>query len=286
LRNLPERCQIVVPHDGSYTDPHDLKSIGVKVVHVSYARSYGELYFAAISHCVSPIVHWLHPGITVEESWCESAIDQFENAQVAAVTPLIVSEQHPDQILTAGISCGSGYRVKLVGTGNRMGTGVRLAPVGPSAWAAFYRRSYLRAVSLQVGQDVAANFDLELALSFRALGWLNVVDVNAVVSLEHPAELVRSYQSISGHDTQRVLWRHHPGTLLGSLKTTVAAGISELAASLLSPRRGLHGLQRLAAATQFSRRRELQNSLAALRNAVAQAKTAPATSPTATRSAA
>ena len=286
LRNLPDRCQIVVAHDGSYSDPHDLKSIGVKVVHVCDARSYGELYFAAISHCTAPIVHWLRPGVTVDESWCESAIDQFENSQVAAVTPLIVSDDHLDRILTAGITCGSGYRIKLVGSGNRVGIGIRLDPLGPSAWAAFYRRSYLRAVSLQINQHVAGNFDLELALSFRALGWLNVVDVNSVASMEHPAELSRSYQMVSGRDTQRILWRHHPGTLLGSLKTTMTAGISELFSSLVSPRRGLHGLQRLAAATQFARRRELQKSLAALRHAVAQARTVPAASSPATRTAA
>ncbi len=286
LRNQPERCQIVVAHDGTYCDPHDLKSIGVQVVRVSDARTYGELYLASLSHCSSSIVHWLRPGVMVDEGWCESAIDQFENAQVASVTPLIVSELHPDRILTAGLACGAGYRLKLVGTGNRVHTGTRLAPLGPTAWAGLYRRSCLRIVSGQLSQMVTANFDLELALSFRALGWLNVVDMSSVVSMEHPEEIVRSYQSISGADTQRVLWRHHPGTLLGSMKSTVAAGVSELLSSLVSPRRGLHGLQRLVAATRIAARREQRLALAALQQGVAKSVAAAKSSPPSTRSAA
>jgi hypothetical protein len=222
----------------------------------------------------------------VDEGWCASALDQFENPQVASVAPLIVSEQHPDRILTAGIACGAGYRIKLVGTGNRMRAGLRLEPLGPSAWAAFYRRNFLRTVSLQVSQLGGGNFDLELALSFRTLGWLNVVDVNSVVSVEQPVSLLQSYQAISGRDTQRVLWRHHPGSLLGTLKSTVAAGVSELLSGVVSPRRGWHGLQRLAAAAHLGQRRQLHDGLAALRRAVAQAQSAPSAKAPASRSAA
>lgn len=286
LRNQPAACQIVVVHDGAYLDPHDLKSIGVQVVHVADARSYSELYFASLSHCSSPIVHWLRPGVMVDEGWCESAIDQFENGQVASVTPLIVSEAHPDRILTAGLACGAGYRLKLVGTGNRVQVGIRISPLGPTAWAAFYRRSCLRLVSGQLSQSTAANFDLELALCFRALGWLNVVDVNSIVSMEHPEELVRSYQTISGVDTQRVLWRHHPGTLIGSMKSTVAAGVSELMSSLASPRRGLHGLQRLLAAIRVGQRREQRLAIAALQKVVAKSAGQSSPAKTTTRSAA
>ena len=117
---------------------------------------------------------------------------------------------------------------------------------------------------------VTANFDLELALSFRALGWLNVVAVNSIVSMEHPEELVRGYQLINGADTQRVLWRHHPGTLLGSVKSTVTAGVGELLSSVVSPRRGLHGLQRLLAATRIAARQEQRLALAALQQGVAK----------------
>ena len=138
LRNQPEACQIVVVHDGAYFDPHDLKSIGVQVVHVSDARSYGELYFASLSHCSSSIVHWLRPGVMVDEGWCESAIEQFENGQVASVTPLIVSEAHPDRILTAGTRSGRATSRRENGTPVPL-PAARLQPVfltgpGPCSW--------------------------------------------------------------------------------------------------------------------------------------------------------
>lgn len=281
LRNRPRSSQVVVAHDGMYSDPHDLKSLGVQVVRVADARTYGELYFASLSHCTSTIVHWLRPGVMVDDGWAESAVDQFENGQVASVTPLLVSERHPDRILTAGVTCGGGFRLKLVGTGNRCDSGSRLTPLGPSAWAGFFRRSCLRIVAIQMSASPAANFDLELALNFRALGWLNVVDLNSVISMEHPEELVRSYDSINGIDTQRILWRHHPGTLVGSLKSSWAAGVAEILSALVSPRRGIHGVQRLLATAQIGRRQEERRALIALQQSVSKAAASgPSSKPT------
>jgi hypothetical protein len=132
----------------------------------------------------------------------------------------------------------------------------------------------------------SANFDLELALIFRSLGWLNVVDVNSVISVESPAELVRDYHSIRGSDTQRILYRHHPGTLFGSLKSTLTAGLGELMSLLVSPRRGLHGLQRLAAISQLQGRREQRRLLSVLQQTVAKLNPAATSHSRSTRTAA
>lgn len=265
LRNRPARTQIVVMHDGSYPDPHDLHSMGVHVVHVAGALGYDELFFASLSHCSAGVVHWLRPGVTVDEGWCESAIDQFDNPQVASVTPLLVSEKHPDRVLTAGITCDRGYRVKLVGTGSRFAGNARWTPLGPAAWAAFYRRSCLRMVAGALTPLAGANGDLEIALSFRAVGWLNVLDPNSVVTMERPEMLVRDYQAVSGSQSQRILWRHHPGSLGESLQTSLSAVLTEVIAGLVSPRRGWHGLQRLLATTQIGDRARHRATLAALR---------------------
>jgi hypothetical protein len=269
LRNLPDRCQLIVTHDGTYQDPHHLRSIGVQLVQVRGARSYAELCVAALSHCTAPVMHWLRPGVTVDEGWCESAVEQFDNRNVASVTPLIVAERYPDRILAAGIQCGPGYRVRLVGCGNRLEKGERLSPVGPSSWAAFYRHSCLRLVLAQIGSWASDVLDLELALSFRAAGWQNVVDVNSVVSIEQPERVADSYRYIHGRDSQRLLWRHHPGSLMGSLRSTVGAAAAELLTSLVAPRRGLHALQRLAAGMNWSERRDLRLALASLKKSAA-----------------
>lgn len=286
LRNRPARTQVIVVHDGAYPDCHDLPSMGVQIVRVAGAISFGELCFAALSHCTAPVVHWLRPGVAVDEGWCESPLDQFQNPQVASVTPLLVTEKFPDRILTVGITCGSSYRVKLVGTGSRLQTQSRWFPMGPSAWAAFYRVSSLRTVVGPLTPLVSDNGDLEIALSFRAVGWLNVVDVNSIISMETSEQLVRDYQAIRGSQTQRILWRHHPGTVAATLKTSLAAALSELIAGLVSPRRGWHGWQRLWATIPFGRSAHRRETMQALQRIKDKLDSSPERAGAATRTAA
>jgi hypothetical protein len=85
LENRPDDCEILVVHDGSYSDPY---ALGDEIVFVETEAglSTPELLNEALMAACSPTVHFLVDGLRVTQDWVEEAAHWLESdSEVAAV---------------------------------------------------------------------------------------------------------------------------------------------------------------------------------------------------------
>lgn len=89
LEHQPQGCQVIAVHNGTYSDPFDL---GDEVEFVT-ARSSNlvDLIRGAASAATAPIVHVLGTGIKVGEEWLADALGRFDEPDIAAVTPTLIT---------------------------------------------------------------------------------------------------------------------------------------------------------------------------------------------------
>ncbi|WP_148080639.1 hypothetical protein [Roseimaritima ulvae] len=87
LENRPRRCEVLVCHDGSYTDPFDL---GDEVQFVTaQGNDLPRLVSTAAHAAQGRLLHVLCDGQQATEGWTDSAIDCFEDATVGSLAPSI-----------------------------------------------------------------------------------------------------------------------------------------------------------------------------------------------------
>ncbi len=267
LRNQPGQSEILAVHDGSYLDPHNLREVGVRIVQVRAAQHWTDLISAALGHCRGDVVHILRPGTLVDEGWIGDALDSFADPRIACAAPLLVSEPSPHHLLTWGLGVGGGGCPRLIGEGRRHESLMvnRDLPLGPSLWAAFYRRDPLLSFLRRFAGRTTRLLDLEIALAFRAIGLSCAPLMSALVMLADPNRFLDEHLQASGGDAQRLMARHwHDGSL--TLRAwSFACGLSEFAGGLVRPRRARFAMQRFAALLQHDQRQLEQSYLAELR---------------------
>ena len=174
LRSQSAQCQIIVAHDGSYSDPYDLRR------EVTFAQpdsssndmsSLPALLNAAIQASTCPLTLVLRPGTELPESWIVSVASAFEDPSVGSVAVPVVHAEKPDRIVTGGITLGAGLNRQLIGAGQRLKkrSTAKFKPVGPTLWAGLYRTSLLKTVAPLCERMEASYLDADIALASRTL---------------------------------------------------------------------------------------------------------------------
>ncbi|MEL6107054.1 MAG: hypothetical protein AAFU85_13505 [Planctomycetota bacterium] len=127
LENRPAGCEVVVAHNGTYTDPFQLGD----ELRFAIARSSNlvDLVRDAYETTQSQFVHVIAPGLRAKPDWICEALQPFESNRVAAVVPTIVGEAQSSRVGgwrdTRGMLCkpitvdgansvGGGYLSSLV----------------------------------------------------------------------------------------------------------------------------------------------------------------------------
>lgn len=227
LRNRPDDCEILIPHNGELTDEHGLAG-EVVFLPQSNGRNLTALVNQAFEYSGGEIVHLLRPGVEVDEGWCERPIEILKgNSKIASTAPPILNACQPKQILVSGISCSkSCKRIMIGGDSKSSWRKMNKKVFGPSSWCAFYRREPLEQIFQAVGQFGDPDFcdatlDLDLALSLKGLGYQHQVTSDYSVSSECPIDEERFDQS--GLDANRLRVRHRrylakPNVLTGLLE--------------------------------------------------------------------
>jgi hypothetical protein len=209
LQNRPDDCEILVAHAQPYDDPYHLTP-EVCFLHVPGADSRVKLLNAGFEASRSAIVHVLAHGVEVEEYWAESALEAFDDDQIAAAAPIIVDRHAPSHVLCAGMAYTRWGRVYAIESKDLQSVDLARTPfVGPSLQAGFYRRSWWRRVRWdEAFGDCFA--DVHLQLTLAALGAKSVAVPTSIVRAEAfagcPAD--RPYGLHEARQAERLYWKH------------------------------------------------------------------------------
>jgi hypothetical protein len=247
LRYRSESCQVVVVHDGTYDDPYGLEG-EIELASISRRSQLIRLFNCGLSQATGDLIALIRPGVELDEGWNDAVESSFADPQVGCVTPLIVTPAEPTVMVAAGVKKGFGFRRQLVGNQKKLAprTLRRMAPAGPTSWAAFYRRSALDQLGPIDEQLDPHYLDLEIALGLATLGYKNAISEDCLVDAERAMLVLRESELPHGKSAQRALRRHvRENGSLGVLAQSACALVHEIITSPLQPSRFLHALQRL-----------------------------------------
>ncbi len=229
LENRPEDCEIIVVHDGSYSDPYAIAD-EVVFVQESPRSSTTRLLNAGLMAACSPAVCVLLDGALVTENWCESALELLQGSDVAAVSSLI---EYPQQQHSAGIDARIVRRTTAVKNGHvevahgHRQKNVSVACAGPVLACGFYRRKTLLAMG-GWNEDLDASVaDIELAMAFHALGLICAHESAAPIHVDRGSP-IRKFSSKATSQLASLLAAHGVVAtgLLDSIKGLLADCVS------------------------------------------------------------
>ena len=227
LRHQPEDSEIIAIHNGEYEDPHDLEYEGVKFLTRSENESTIDTILRGAAECDGSICHLLSCGTEVEEGWCDQPLELFQDPHTSSVSPWMVFEDEPDVIATLGIGHTRSFRPTLPGydCDRNAVDDQRSRICGPSRWGAFYRTDLLELVGSSGWSPNDDLFDLQLALLFSGMGWLNRCAEDCIIRVEESIHLMGQVNAVTGSSLERTRCqfdRRWKGGWWGGLKTSLS----------------------------------------------------------------
>ena len=206
LENRPRASEILVIHDGSYSDRYEICD-EVEFIVDDEATSFVDCVNIGIEESDASIVHLLKPGALVSDGWVEPALNQFSDPHVASVAPLLLQDERRDAIYTAGVQFGYGGSRKLPLRNQKLSARrpPRASILGPSACAGFYRRDAVEQAGLlplALGENVA---DIDLACTLQHLGYRSLLEAASRVYWRSEETTTSSFAH--GRHLERLFWR-------------------------------------------------------------------------------
>lgn len=209
LQNRPHGCEVLVALSRPYDDPYHLTE------EVTFlpppGRSTTSLVALAnhgLAAASSPVVQVLPSGYLVEESWASAALLQFEDADVAAVAPVVQHPAQRQQVISAGIEyhASGARRHAQQGRAYDVSALVRTKPFGAPLAGGFFRKQVLDALG---GFDATCGdtfADVDLALALQALGLKTECEPTSVLLTTQPFKAPATFAA--GLAAERVYRRH------------------------------------------------------------------------------
>lgn len=207
LEHRPSHAEVVLVHDGSYTDPYEL-SDELSIRQESQVETICDLINLALEDCESDVAAILRPGTVVTSGWTQGILERFQDATLGSVSPLIVSKSDAESIVALGVDSSAGGARTLVAKGRSV-TPRRLQAarvLGPSALGGFYRVDAvldLGGFYEGVGDMLA---DVDLAATLKAAGYRSEFAADCRMIAEPEYSTAHNFQR--GRQQQRFFWRH------------------------------------------------------------------------------
>ena len=207
LSNRPKDCEILVALARRYDDPYALDG-EVQFVRVPRRAGWADTVNAGIESTRAPIVHVLACGTEVSEGWSRAAAAHFDDPGVAAVVPLLVSHEEPEQVVAAGMSYHLGGLAGCLASGRPVSEipGRPRGVLAPHPAAAFYRRSAFDAagrLDRRAGNRLAG---VDLGLTMHRLGMRSVLEPRCRVAVRREATFARG-DFRDAMEAERFFWR-------------------------------------------------------------------------------
>lgn len=248
LQHRPDDSEVLVVHDGRYEDPYELGD-EVQFIEAAGIRSMAEAANLAMEHSTGLVLHFLASGVLVDAQWTDDVLQGFEDADIAAATPLLLEGKN-NTVACLGVKLSSLQNRQLVGFGHDAAERSLsdLQSDGPNLVASFYRRSQL--VSLggfreEYGDEYA---DIDAALRLRAVGGEIVAATTCVLKVNRWDKPRKASAKLRGRLHQSFLADRR--SEIGSLRyhlSALANSILEVLTSPRSPSRLLTAWGRLSA---------------------------------------
>lgn len=168
LEHPVDGCEVLVCHDGKYTDPFDLGN-EVRFVVADSAQPL-DLISAGASQSRGRFVHVLADGIQATSGWTEGALGKFENYDCGVVAP-VIRHASDGKIVSAGWCDGADRLCKSASQGHNTLKVSAKCPIGAHLQASFWRRELIRSLS----EAFTSSDCLEASYAFHQLacqsGW-------------------------------------------------------------------------------------------------------------------
>ncbi len=209
LRYRPKNAQVIVPHDGQYHDPHDLRN-DVEFVSCQSRKNLAGFLNASFNAVQGVVTVCIRPGVEIDEDWEQSVIEAFQNDRVGAVTPIIFSEIAPSRIVAAGVTFDRSLTRHLAGRGNstRNANPANIRQTGPTSWLAAWRTRVLKSLAPLDEQLDSVYIDLDIALAIAGLGCIAVLEPDFVGIVESENEIIVDSATPHWTSAQRARTRH------------------------------------------------------------------------------
>lgn len=208
LQNRPLDCEVLVLHTERYNDPYALQG-EVRFIE-AHNQTLTGLLNAALDVAVGEVLHIVGCGLETTEGWTAPALTHFDDPDVAAVSPVVLSGKD-QSVLAAGVRWSLGGARQIISDPRIAAPGsgrLRAKVLGPTLAAAFYRRDVLVAIGgfeNALGDELA---DVAAALDLQSLGRLSVCEPASRLVQVHPSASVSAHGFASGRAAERLFWRH------------------------------------------------------------------------------
>jgi hypothetical protein len=234
LQHRPDDCEVLLVHTEPYDDPYDLTG-EVNFFRVDDSTNLVQLINEGVNAADGQIVHLLGCGLEVTEGWTDAAVERFDEADVAAVSPLVLDSDR-ETLVAAGVRWTAGGARRVVADSRILHGGsarLRAGIEGPTLAAGFYRREVMQALG---GFDANLDeryADVDLALAIAALDLRSICEpASRVVQTSAAGDDLRRWPFSRGRSAERLFWRHaeargklpslvmHPFSWVGDLLAT------------------------------------------------------------------
>jgi hypothetical protein len=226
LENRDSDLEVLIAHDGSYTDPYELGQDEAVLIESSKGVTLSSQLNLTIASACSPYIQVLLPGAVVERGWFEEALEILSNRSISAVCqPILCSDT--DEVIS-GLSADSLPHRRVTGISGNVGS--------PLLFGGVFRKRMFNAVGGWFEASSREIAEVELALLFSVLG----LEIGSTESarIRAPKRLVAGAESgyEIGHACGQLACAYasieHSGIVIDSL----ARRLGHLASGLMSPK--------------------------------------------------
>ncbi len=226
LESRPRDCEIIVAHDGSYSDPYQLAD-EVLFVETNASCSVTTKLNEALYAACAPVVHILSEGVKVTEGWCEAPAMRIARQESVAIAPLI--ETHDGKRVYAGLDQ---QRLAARGLQTVRNQNYPTNCAGPLLAAGFYSRKLLLGLGGLLESVDSGVADVDLALTLHDINVPCDVEARSIVRATLQEVQTPRHAGAIG-DLASLLTAHHRHN--SGLMSGLSATAGKLVASIFNP---------------------------------------------------
>lgn len=225
LENRPQRCEILVSHDGSYDDPFELCD-EVRFV-IGPTGRLVDLVKAGATDATARFVHVISDGLRATPGWTDEAIEKFEQFDAGVVTP-VIRQTRSSSIVAAGWFDGRDRLCQPAMNSKRQIDRYPEIPVGAYLQASFWRTEVLRSVGDACRGLSSAEANSAYDHLIRAAGWASVLATDCTLLCDGETVPWDSSSLRRGQQLRAVRNHFSGGGWMTSLLGSLRAGLSGL----------------------------------------------------------